>query len=121
MPLFSQLAQLCMDVADVAAGCADVADGLPFHLTFRYRGLAGGKRYAVGPGPVFRLRACQRSRYTGRHKRLKNALRDAGLPNDKVDTTLAWLEKVVAHEARTSPGRFGGANAIYLIQPEAAA
>jgi 2-polyprenyl-3-methyl-5-hydroxy-6-metoxy-1,4-benzoquinol methylase len=57
----------------------------------------------------------------GMNKRLKNALCDAGLPNDKVDTTLAWLEKVVTYEARTSPGRFGGANALYLIQPEAAA
>jgi hypothetical protein len=55
------------------------------------------------------------------NKRLKNALLDAGFPNDKVDTTLAWLEKVVAHEARTSPGRFGGANALYLIQPETSA
>jgi 2-polyprenyl-3-methyl-5-hydroxy-6-metoxy-1,4-benzoquinol methylase len=63
----------------------------------------------------------------GRHmlvdmkKRLNNALHDAGLPNNKVNTTLAWLEKVAAHEARTSPGRFGGANALYLIQPETAA
>ncbi len=57
----------------------------------------------------------------GMKKRLHNALRDASLPNDKVDTTLAWLEKVVEYEARTTPGRFGGANALYLIQPEAAA
>lgn len=63
-------------------------------------------------------------RANGRHmlvdmkKRLTNALRDASLPNDRVDSTLAWLEKVVEYEARTSPGRFGGANALYLIQPE---
>jgi 2-polyprenyl-3-methyl-5-hydroxy-6-metoxy-1,4-benzoquinol methylase len=50
-------------------------------------------------------------------KRLTNALCDAGLPNKGVDTTLVWLEKVVEYEARTSPGRFGGANALYLIQP----
>jgi 2-polyprenyl-3-methyl-5-hydroxy-6-metoxy-1,4-benzoquinol methylase len=54
-------------------------------------------------------------------KRLTNALRDADLPNDRVDNTLAWLEKVVEYEARTSPGRFGGANSLYLITPEAAA
>ncbi len=66
-------------------------------------------------------------RANGRHmlvdmkKRLTNALRDAGLPNDRVDSTLAWLEKVVEYEARTSPGRFGGANSLYLIQPASAA
>jgi len=51
-------------------------------------------------------------------KRLTNALRDAGLPNDRVDLALAWLSKVVAYEAQTSPGRFGGANALYLITPD---
>ena len=50
-------------------------------------------------------------------KRLTNALRDAGLPNDRVDHALAWLQKVVEYEERTTPKRFGGANALYLISP----
>jgi 2-polyprenyl-3-methyl-5-hydroxy-6-metoxy-1,4-benzoquinol methylase len=50
-------------------------------------------------------------------KRLTNALRDANLPNDKVDTALEWLGKVVSMENRTTPGRFGGSNALYLITP----
>lgn len=48
-------------------------------------------------------------------KRLTNALRDADLPNDKVDRALDWLSKVVEYESRTTPGRFGGSNALYVI------
>ena len=48
-------------------------------------------------------------------KRLINALRDANLPNDKVDRALDWLSKVVEYESRTTPGRFGGSNALYVI------
>jgi len=50
-------------------------------------------------------------------KRLTNALRDAGLPNDRVEHALDWFGKVVAYEARTNPGRLGGANALYVITP----
>ena len=50
-------------------------------------------------------------------KRLTNALRDANLPNDNVDRTLEWLSKVVDYENRTTPGRFGGSNALYVISP----
>jgi hypothetical protein len=50
-------------------------------------------------------------------KRLTNALRDANLPNDKVDRALEWLGKVVEYETRTTPGRFGGSNALYVIAP----
>jgi 2-polyprenyl-3-methyl-5-hydroxy-6-metoxy-1,4-benzoquinol methylase len=50
-------------------------------------------------------------------KRLTDALRDANLPNDKVDTALGWLGKVVEFENRTTPGQFGGSNALYLITP----
>jgi 2-polyprenyl-3-methyl-5-hydroxy-6-metoxy-1,4-benzoquinol methylase len=50
-------------------------------------------------------------------KRLTNALRDSNLPNDKVDRALEWLAKVVEYENRTTRGRFGGSNALYVIQP----
>jgi len=50
-------------------------------------------------------------------KRLTNALRDANLPNDKVDKALEWLGKVVEYENRTTPARFGGSNALYIISP----
>jgi 2-polyprenyl-3-methyl-5-hydroxy-6-metoxy-1,4-benzoquinol methylase len=50
-------------------------------------------------------------------KRLTNALRDANLPNDKVDRALEWFGKVVEYETRTTPGRFGGSNALYVITP----
>lgn len=52
---------------------------------------------------------------TDMKKRLTNALRDANLPNDKVDRALDWLGKVVEYENRTTPGRFGGSNALYVI------
>jgi hypothetical protein len=48
-------------------------------------------------------------------KRLTNASRDANLPNDKVDRALEWWDKVVEYENRTTPRRFGGSNALYVI------
>lgn len=50
-------------------------------------------------------------------KRLTNALRDANLPNDEVDRALDWFGKVVEYENRTTPGRFGGSNSLYVITP----
>ena len=50
-------------------------------------------------------------------RRLTNALRDANLPNDKVDRALEWLGKVVEYENRITPGRLGGSNALYVITP----
>ncbi len=73
--------------------------------------------YAGGKEQFFSRFVNGRHKLVDMKKRFNNALRDVGLPSERVDSTLAWLEKVVAYEARTSPGRFGGANALYVIVP----
>ena len=46
------------------------------------------------------------------HKRLRNALRDAGLDNSRVDSLLQWLDKAKAY---ASEDAHTGANVIYRI------
>ena len=48
------------------------------------------------------------------NKRLRNALRDANMPNKNVDTLLEWLNKA---KEFSSEEDYSGANVIYRIQP----
>ena len=46
-------------------------------------------------------------------KRLTNALKDASLPNDKVDELLAWLNKVLEYD--NIPTKYNGAKGFYYF------
>lgn len=48
-------------------------------------------------------------------KRLTNALRDGGLPNDRVPALMDWLGAVVDYHERTAQPSLGGRNALYHI------
>ena len=50
-------------------------------------------------------------------KFLTNALRDANLRGDKVEHALEWRGEVLGYENRTTPGYFGGSNALDVINP----
>jgi SAM-dependent methyltransferase len=50
---------------------------------------------------------------TDMRKRLKNALRDAGMDNSKVDDLMAWLERVIKFDNR--PNELNGGKGFYLF------
>lgn len=53
-------------------------------------------------------------------KRLTNALKDATMPNDRVDDLLRWLEKVIQKPEDFGISGLGGRNALYVIAGGAA-
>ncbi len=51
-------------------------------------------------------------------KRLNNALRDAGLSNEKVTSLINWLEQVAEHNEINNELTLCGSNALYYIQKD---
>ena len=51
-------------------------------------------------------------------RRLTNALRDAGMANDRVPELMAWFADVVSFHQRNGEPGLGGRNALYRISPK---